>query len=122
MARWFWRQKSDYYGEVFVLLSVNVPDLRLITNMTFDPWAQNNYESFYRGEGVNSALKESIMLSSSTGPSSASSATGLLRSILIADETCELAANLLNQLLRSLQYSADLNMLRRAVDAFVKPI
>jgi hypothetical protein len=62
---------------------------------------------------------EGAIVSPSIQPSPTGNATGIFNSGLPYDAATDLVAEVLNQLLRSMRHSADLNGLKSAVEIFV---
>jgi hypothetical protein len=120
VARSLWRETSSYYGEAQLLLSLNLQNLAFLPSSTADLWPDSTPEAFYRSENFNTALQDSVV-SLASQPSTTTLATAVFNSGLPynSDGIAEMVANILNQLLRGLGHSADLKMLRRAVEVFL---
>jgi hypothetical protein len=84
---------------------------------TVSLWDDSTPHAFHKLESYDSDLGQSIM---SVGRQSAAGvASGVFNCALPNAATSELVANLGNQLLRNLGYSADLKLLRSAVNILV---
>jgi hypothetical protein len=117
VARSLWKQ-SSYYGEAQLVVNLEPRDLSMHTALASDVWSGLSATASHEIYDFNAALKDSIV--SSAEGSSTASATGMFNSGLPYDAVTEMVANIVNQVLRCMKYSADLNILRRAVEGFLR--
>jgi len=117
VARSLWKS-SSFYGESQLLVNLSVHDLRLCHELATEIWSHPTPDVVYAMQDFNSALRNSIISDSQT--SGTARATSVFNSGLPYDAVTDTIANVMNQLLRCLKYSADLNMLRNAVDHFLR--
>lgn len=120
VARSLWRRTASYYGEAQLLVNLNVQNLEFYPPSTADLWPQATPEAFYKTHDFNSAMQESVV-TLAPQPSPTTFATAVFNSGLPHDasDVAETVASVLNQLVRGLHHSADLKMLRRAVEVFL---
>jgi len=116
VARSIWKS-SGFYGEAQVVLSLLVYDLGLQPDLATEIWKHPTPDVMYAMQDFNSALRDSIV-SGDLQASGSASASGIFNSGLAYDAVTDTVANLMNQLLRSLAFAADINSLRRAVGSF----
>jgi hypothetical protein len=116
VARSWWKN-AGFYGEAHLVVSILAHNLTLhaglVTELSPDSpgkWAQMlNFDSTLEGAIVSPSIQ----------PSPTGNATGIFNSGLPYDAATDLVAEVLNQLLRSMRHSADLNGLKSAVEIFV---
>jgi hypothetical protein len=118
VARSLWKS-SGFYGEAQLMVNLLVYDLSLHPDLAAEIWAAPTPEVVYAVQDFNSALRDSIV-SGDLHSSGAASATGIFNSSLPYDADADMVANLMNQLLRSLTFAADIKCLRRAVESFFR--
>ena len=121
VARSLWRQTASFYGEAHLSLNLSVHNLELLPNSTACLWQESTPEALNRMKDLNATLCDSIV-STTEQPPTTTFATAVFNAGLPydSDGVVEAVANVLNQLLRGLGHSADLKMLRRAVEVFLK--
>jgi hypothetical protein len=115
VARSWWK-RAGFYGEAQLVVAILAHDLILQTGLATEPsdspgkWAQMLT--------FDSALTNAI-ISTSQQPSPTGNATAIFNSGLPYDDVTEMAAGVLNQLLRSMRHAADLTALKTAIEIFV---
>jgi len=115
-ARSVWKA-SGFYGEAQLLVGLNVQELPLHPYLTTEIWSSLQSPQMFRAmHDYNAALEQSVFPASKQ--SSTATATGVFNSGLPYDADAVMVASVMNQLLRSLKHTADLSMLRRAVEQF----
>jgi hypothetical protein len=116
VVRAMWKS-SSYYGEGHVLVGLGTHELPLHTELVTEIRRPSDPGVWYAMQDFNSALRDSV-ISPAVQTTGAASATAIFNSGLPYDAISDTVAHLLNQLLRSLTYAADLSTLRRAVECF----
>jgi hypothetical protein len=120
VVRSLWKS-SGFYGEAQLVISLNVRDLHLHTDLTSEVRRQATPDVVYAMQDFNLALRDSVV-SFHSGPSGGAGATGVFNSGLPYDAVSDAVANVMNQLLRCLMHSANLQSLRLAVDSFFRVV
>lgn len=116
VVRSMWKSYS-YYGEGHLLVGLGAHELQLHTELVAEIRKPSQPGVWYALENFNSALRDSVV-SSAVQTTGGASATAVFNSGLPYDAMSDTVAHLLNQLLRSLTYAADLSTLRHAVECF----
>jgi hypothetical protein len=118
VARALWGL-SSYYGEAQLAVTLNLQNLSMHTALVSDTWSHLGPIASREIHEFNAVLGDSIVFAHPQSSATAN-ATGVFNSGLPFDAAPGMVADVVNQLLRSLKHSADLNRLRDAVESFLR--
>jgi hypothetical protein len=117
VARSWWRN-AGFFGEAQLVVAIIAHNLALDPGLATE-LSPNSPEKWAQMLNFDSALANAIV-SSVSKLSQTGNATGIFNAGIPYDRVTELAADILNQLLRSMGHAANLNALRSAVEIFVR--